>query len=64
MKVFFIYWMIGCILVGAGIGLHEKRCPMDDYPSTDSVFGAVATWPLGMVWAIVSPSLSPCKRLP
>jgi hypothetical protein len=40
-----IYWLIGCALIGGGLGLRAERCPLDRQPSTIEAMAFVAIWP-------------------
>lgn len=44
MKSLLIYWIIGCVAMGIGVGGHLQKCPNDKITGTDFV-AAVATWP-------------------
>lgn len=61
MWFFWSYWIIGCLAVGAGIGLHEKRCPNEDYPKAYAVVATVAIWPASITWAMTNSDLKACK---
>lgn len=54
MKALIVYWSIGAILLGSGMGSRLKDCPLDDLSldTNDLIF--VATWPLvvGAVFAL------------
>lgn len=63
-RAFWCYWLIGCVLVGAGLGLHESRCPNDPFPHDGRIVASVAVWPAGIVWGVVNSRLPACKVLP
>lgn len=64
MKGLGTYWIIGCLLCGASIGLHETRCPADAIPSAMEFLVGVAVWPLGISWAMMNSKLRACERVP
>lgn len=64
MKRLAIYWVIGCVLIGLGAGLHDKRCPNEQKAAAQELFFAIAIWPVGLVWAMSkSGPLPPCTVL-
>jgi hypothetical protein len=49
MRAVLIYWVIGCLIAGLGVGWHHNRCPADDI-RLKTVALLAATWPfLGTV---------------
>ena len=45
MKVILIYWVIGCLIIGAAFGHSLKDCPLDKRPNVNDVLVSVAIWP-------------------
>ena len=46
MKTILIYWTVGCLILGAASGVHNKVFPDDSFPSLASrSLIAVAIWP-------------------
>lgn len=52
MKFFATYWLIGCLIVGAGAGLYDRRCPNDAYLTPTNLLIELVCWPTGIVFAI------------
>lgn len=61
MKLFAIYWIVGCLIVGASLGLYEIRCPKDPAFEVATVIAGIATWPAGFTWAMANSKPSACK---
>lgn len=61
MKLFAIYWIVGCLLIGASLGSYETRCPKDPLPEASTVLAGIVAWPTGFAWAMVNSTPSPCK---
>lgn len=54
MKLVLIYWIIGCCVVGPGMGLAITRCPNDPIDSAEALRNA-AMWPAIIVGALNLP---------
>lgn len=61
MKGLAVYWFIGCLIVGFGGGLFDKRCPNDEYMIAQNILLELVAWPAGIFAAIVNPTLKPCR---
>jgi hypothetical protein len=57
-----IYWIVGCLLVGAGLGQRELRCPREKSMSEVDIVAAVATWPAVFTWAWIAPTPPACRE--
>lgn len=53
MKAIVWYWVIGCILLGAGMGSRSNRCPDEKLGAAEALLFA-ATWPavIGMAFTL------------
>lgn len=47
-----IYWLAGCIGIGAGAASHENHCPNDPELSATDAFYWAATWPFRIGYLI------------
>lgn len=65
MKLIAIYWIVGCLLIGSGVGSNKNRCPNDKGPSAQEIFFAVVEWP-ALLAMVVTWNSGPatCDRLP
>jgi hypothetical protein len=61
MKRIFVFWIIGCVLVGIAAGHHETRCPNDPPPSSGEFITAISAWPALLVWGVVNSRVPECK---
>jgi len=64
MKYLMGYWIIGCLIVGTGAGMHHARCPADDDAAPSELIVSVAIWPAGMPLSTYYHVPPACKRLP
>lgn len=55
MKGIKTYWLIGCVLIGLGVGLRARRCPNEEWPRSHTQVAMVAIWPVGVIAAALSP---------
>jgi hypothetical protein len=43
---FLTYWIIGCVLIGLGLGKHQQKCPDYKPPLTaNEIVAVIAVWP-------------------
>lgn len=47
MKVL-VYWVIGCILVGAAVAEQDRRCPSGKSVGVTQLVALVAIWPVSV----------------
>lgn len=56
--MFAVYWMVGCLAIGAAVAAHQNRCPADKAMSGIDAFGAVATWPAAISYGWLAKDLT------
>jgi hypothetical protein len=60
-----VYWIAGCLLVGAAAGYHVKRCPNDTLGAEVAMLAAVAIWPATFGYLMYAPApASECRVTP
>lgn len=55
MRYLLLYWCIGCLLVGLGLGANLGECPNDEHPATSQHLIAAAMWPMFITAAMSLP---------
>ncbi len=66
-NILFYYWIVGCLVVGAGAAGRMNRCPLDPADSVGGHVEQVMIWPATIGIALVwdrNPKAMPCKVAP
>jgi hypothetical protein len=53
LRAIMIYWIIGCLLLGAAMAVSKRDCPNDKAPSVPEMLTVIVAWPAAIGWALV-----------